>query len=695
MRLVAERVDDRGMGERSSRPVLAPIMFAIALVEVIIAITAGVASDRGWTFLLNHFVLTNALIGGSLAVAGLPIGWQRPHNPIGWLLLAGGVCYAGSAAAFSLLAWRSYAGDGRPFWRLIATWANLSWPWAIEYCVPMILLLFPTGHFLSRRWRWTVPVVALNAILFAATAVFPSDNLAADLGVRAYLVWPRVENFVWLGPVTDVLGDVVYAAAALALILRYVRGDDRIRRQMLWLLLAVGIVFVAWTVPDLLGIQTPVTLFAIALIPIAIMIAILRHQLLDIRLVVSRFALYLLLSAMVIAAYLGLITLLDRVLGRGRTAAESAIIVLALAATFNPLRVWLQGRVDRLFYGSRQDPARAVAEVGSRFGQHASGGTGLEGALSALCETLRVPAAAIRVNDTVIAKIGELSDTRPELVEGHAPTSSAHMDEPYAAPLRRGTTEIGELLINPRTGERKLSKADQRIVALLADLLAVALQATQLADELVQSRSDLINAREEERQRLRRDLHDGLGPALTGVMLKAAAARRLATAEPAKSAELLRELERNVAAAITDVRGLVDELRPPVLDGRGLVGALRDYVDSVQTPSGPRLQFTSDGVADLGQLPESVEVAAYRIATESLTNVLRHAHADSASISLWIDDNHLQMKITDDGMADAPWAPGIGLSSMRERAAALGGRMSAGPTEAGGEVRVTLPLEGS
>jgi signal transduction histidine kinase len=301
---------------------------------------------------------------------------------------------------------------------------------------------------------------------------------------------------------------------------------------------------------------------------------------------------------------------------------------------------------------------------------------GLEAALSALCESLRVPAAAIVVKGNVLAKIGDLSS------------------EPYVAPLRRGTTEIGELLINPRTGERRLPKTDQRIVALLADLLAIALQATQMADELVQSRSGLITAREEERQRLRRDLHDGLGPALTGVMLKAAAARRLATTEPAKSAELLRELERNVATAITDVRGLVDELRPPVLDGRGLVGALQDYVDSVQTPSGPRLKFTSDGVADLGQLPGSVEVAAYRIATEGLTNVLRHAHADSATIALWIDDKQLQMKITDDGIVRTPWSAGIGLSSLRERAVALGGRMSAGPTEGGGEVRVTLPLVG-
>jgi two-component system, NarL family, sensor kinase len=190
-------------------------------------------------------------------------------------------------------------------------------------------------------------------------------------------------------------------------------------------------------------------------------------------------------------------------------------------------------------------------------------------------------------------------------------------------------------------------------------------------------------------------LHDGLGPAITGVMLKAAAARRLATTTPAESAELLRELERNVAAAIADIRGLVDELRPPVLDGRGLVGALQHYVDSVQTPSGPPIQLSTDGVADLGQLPESIKVAAYRIATESLTNVLRHAHADSASIALWVDDDQLQLEITDNGKIRAPWTAGVGLSSMRQRVAALGGRISAGPSESGGEVRVSLPLVAS
>jgi two-component system, NarL family, sensor kinase len=173
--------------------------------------------------------------------------------------------------------------------------------------------------------------------------------------------------------------------------------------------------------------------------------------------------------------------------------------------------------------------------------------------------------------------------------------------------------------------------------AILTDILRI--PTTQLASELVESRADLLATREAERQRLRRDLHDGLGPAL--------------------------------------------------------VGALQEYVDSVRIFSGPRLQLRADGVADLGQLPESVEVAAYRIATESLTNVLRHAHADSASIAFWVDNNQLQIKITDNGVVREPWTAGLGMSSMRDRATALGGSIAAGPSEIGDEVRVSLPLAAS
>ena len=288
-------------------------------------------------------MVTNALIGASLAVAGWPIGWQRPRNPIGWLLLAGGICYASSAAAFALLAWGSHPGDLRPSLALVGTWANVSWPWAIAGLLPMALILFPDGHFLSRHWRWVLVPAVLGTSLFAGQALFGSDNLAADLGVRSYLIWPAFGTVVWVGVLTSVLNNIVFGAAVVSLAVRFSRGDDRTRRQLLWLLLAVGVLIIAFTVPDLVGKQTPASLFAICLVPLSITVAVLRYQLLDIRLVVSRFVLYLLLSGLVIATYLGLVALLHRFVGldavvgqRGRSMARCWSSLVSLLRSTPP-----------------------------------------------------------------------------------------------------------------------------------------------------------------------------------------------------------------------------------------------------------------------------------------------------------------------------------------------------------------------
>ena len=655
----------------SRRPLLAGLALALALAQVLISLAAGAASGRSWDFLLNHFVVTNAVIGGSLAVAGWPIAWQRPRNPIGWLLLAGGVCYSGSAAATALLAWGSQPSDDRPFWRLVGTWANIAWPWAITFFIPLTLLLFPTGRFLSLAWRWLLVPTFVGSVLFAASGLFPADNLAAEFGVRSYLMWPGFADLPGVELISGLGTNIALAGAALSLIIRFWRGNDSIRRQLLWLLLAVAIVLIGFTVPDWLGVHTVASLFAIALIPVSISIAVLRHQLLDIRLVVSRFALYLLLSGLVIGGYVGLVALLDRAAGLPDTRAGSAFVVLALAIAFNPVRVWLQRRVDRLFYGSRQDPVQMLAAVGSQLSGEANG---LQGALRTLCETLRLPSATVRVSGVVVAEVG--------------PTAVS----PYVLELRRGDDIVGLLEIGLRRGERRLGSADQRVIEPLANLLAVAVQATSLAAQLQTSRAGVLTAREEERRRLRRDLHDGLGPRLTGVILKAGAARRLRDTDPQQSSALLAELERDTATAIDDIRRLVYELRPPALDELGLVGALREYAASLShdEPGGLQLQVRAGQPVD--QLPAAIEVAAFRIATESLTNVVRHAGASHATLDIEVACGELRMRIADNGTAKDHWPVGIGLLSMRERADQLGGHFDAGPGPVGGQVAVILPL---
>jgi signal transduction histidine kinase len=213
-----------------------------------------------------------------------------------------------------------------------------------------------------------------------------------------------------------------------------------------------------------------------------------------------------------------------------------------------------------------------------------------------------------------------------------------------------------------------------------------------------------VSAREEERRRLRRDLHDGLGPTLAGQTLKVGAIRNLLARDPSAADRLLVELGAEIEAAIADIRHLVYALRPPALDELGLVAALRaeamrhDIEENYGSGPGmdreTRPRVTVEAPDPLPALPAAVEVAAYRIACEALTNAIRHSQATSCRIRLTLDDA-LHVEVADDGMGlPAERRVGVGLVSMRERAEELGGACSI-TSELGRGVRVlaTLPLE--
>ncbi|NUP63092.1 MAG: two-component sensor histidine kinase, partial [Nonomuraea sp.] len=245
----------------------------------------------------------------------------------------------------------------------------------------------------------------------------------------------------------------------------------------------------------------------------------------------------------------------------------------------------------------------------------------------------------------------------------------------------------GELIVGLRAGEHRLAPADARVLALLAVPLAAAVHATGLSVELQRSREHIVAAREEERRRLRRDLHDGLGPVLTGVVYQADAAGNLiANGSPGQAAELVARLRGQVTGAIEDIRRLVYGLRPPALDELGLVGAVRQQADHLA------LDVAVDAPEDLSRLSAAVEVAAYRIVTEALSNAVRHAGAVRADVRITLADR-LEIEVVDrggDGTGD--WRAGVGLRSMRERAAELGGTCHAGPYDGGGRVLARLPL---
>ena len=575
------------------------------LLEVIAAGVLCIVLGWSWQDALEAFVVTNSAIGLSLGSCGAVLAWHRPRNPIGWLFVAGGVAQATSALAAPLGAVLHQAAAPIAVQRLLITIFSWSWPWAIGLVLPLALLLFPDGRPVSRGWRWVVIAVIITAPLFPLEmGTFPGPT---EPGYpTGYLTIPFYDLLQPLWTATELRTTLAMFLGLTAVVVRYRRGSDVERRQLLWLVLAVLVALIV-LLPWGLVANTPVeVLFAIPLIPIAVTVAIVRVQLLDIRLVVSRLLAWLILLLAVIVAYTGLAALVARF--ATPRLAGSAMITALLVLLAAPLLPRLQRLVDGAVYGERGDPASVVSRLGE---QLASPDAGLQGVVTTVRSALRLPYLAIERDNKILASDGQ----PPERI--------------HRWPLTRGGKSEGQLTIGLRPGERELAAADRRALAMLADPVAVAVHSTVVSEELQASRERIVAAREEERRKLRRELHDGLGPTLTGIAFAADAAANTIDDDPERSQELLTTLRRDTRAALADVRRLVDNLRPPALDELGLVGALRQRADQLSwRADGASVKVRLDVPDEVPALPAAIEVATYRIATEALTNVVRHSAGD-------------------------------------------------------------------
>jgi signal transduction histidine kinase len=634
---------------RTTQRRLAIAFAAVLTLEALVAVGCAVAV--GWSFdeAVESFAVSNTVIGLSFGLCGVVIAWHRPPHPVGWLYAAGGVCMLASAAAPPLA--RLLADHGAPtaVVRLVVTAFAWSWPWHVGLVLPLSLLLLPDGRLPSPRWRPVAWAVVLTAPLFVLEIGLSPETVDGLPG--GYLTLPSYDALGPLWTASEVRWAAGMLAGVAALAVRYRRGDERLRRQLLWPVTA-ALTLVAAVLPWAFVAGTPIAvLFTIPLLPVAITVGILRYQLLDIRLVIARGVAYALLSALVLAGYALLVVVLSGV--------ASALLV-ALAAL--PLRTRLQRAVERLLYGERRDPWRIAS--------HISGG--LDDSLEAIRTGLRLPYVAVSVGGVAVAE------------SGSAPMATATVD----------LASDGQLIVGLRAGERRLAAADDRVLRLLAVPLATALRATRLSDELQASRERLVATREEERRRLRRDLHDGLGPLLTGVAMSADAAANLAERSPAAAVALLGSVRTDSRTAITEIRRIIDDLRPPALDELGLVGALEARAArTAMRADGSPVHAVVEATPDLPQLPAAIEVAAYRIATEAMTNAVRHSDATHVVVRVGCDEA-LSVEIDDDGSGSEPWIAGVGIAGMHERVAELGGRCSVGPSSRGGSVRVSLPLVG-
>lgn len=636
----------------------AAIPVAGAAVSLVAAAQEPDVREHWWWALPVLLLIVSAGVVGFLVVR------RHPGHPVGWLLLAHGV-----GVGFGL----STPPTDPDTTTELAFAQVTAGSWIFLYvCLVLIGYLFPDGRFPSGRWRaWVGFCLAGYVALFVGDA-WNAEVFRTEYGREPPLPTPPAG----LATVVDYTGFAVVIASLLGTVvccharLRRATGDERL--QLLWFtwaalsipaMLAVCALDIVLTgepgTPTVVGIAVLGTV-----VPVVIGIAMLRHRLFDIEPVLSRTLVYGALTVAVVGTYALVVTVADRLFASRAVAGLLAVGLVAVAV--QPVHGVLRRRVERWVYGDRSDPAAALRRLSDRVEETAD------------------PA---KVVNTVTESVAEALRADRAWVELDSDTASPVNDQIVRVPLTHRRKRLGVLVVDVGRG-RQLTAADRSLLADLARHAAVVVASVHLTLDLQRSRARLVTAREEERRRLRRDLHDGVGPSLAAIVLKlnAAQSRR----DAGERNRLLTEVREETRAAIAEVRRLVDDLRPPAIDEVGLVGAIRQRVASLAVPG---LAIEVAGPAVLPTLPAAVEVAAFRIATEAVTNVVRHARATRCVVRLGVN-GAFELTVTDNGRgAPDGTVPGVGWTSMTERAAELGGACTISRrTEGGTVLRAVIPL---
>jgi len=612
----------------------------------------------------GHLTLSDVWVGAPFAlfsVVGALIASRRPGNAVGWLccIVGVGLGFFELTGAYAELSFKEGAGETGPV--VAAAWlTGFGAVVGIGTGLTLLPLTFPTGRLPSRRWR-PIAWLAVGAIAAAVVgvALYPGV-MNEDVPVRNPFGLTAAEPLL---PVSILVIGCLSLSCVASLIVRYRTADETERLQIKWLLAAMLSVLLAVTIETVLGVAgirigvfgaivEVLAVAAVLSVPCAIGVAVLRHRLLDIDLIVSRGTVYLLLTVCVVAGYFGCVAVLVALSGGEHGAAASVIATGVVALVFAPLRHGIQRRVDRYVYGERGDPYAVVSRLGRRLEEADTSEPLLRGIVDTIAASLRLPYVAI-----------EDADGTPVAAHGD------HHGHIVRLPLTHGTLTVGHLAVSPRTPGEQLAAADRRLLDDVARLAALAAQSVALAEDLRASRERIVADREEELRRLRRELHDGLGPTLAGVALQLEAGRRRFGADPGVDA-MLASIRLELQSAMADVRRTAYNLRPPALDNLGLVEALRRRADHL----GAGCVASVDADEPFGELPAAVEAAAFRIASEALANCALHAAAHTCRVSIHCYDHKLELEIVDDGQGMAPGhRRGVGLIAMQERAAELGG----------------------
>ncbi len=617
------------------------------------------------------------------SVVGALVTTRCRGNRLGWLFIGMGLlAQIGSLGA----AWAVYSLETRPDLPggALGLWTNV-WIGVIALFPMYPVLLFPSGRITDRR----TGVVAGLTIL--TTAGLVSALMTGEVVPPGFPeIYERTPSpldvpltFIDAGLCVLILG-VCGILSVTLLIGRFRAARGEVRKQYTWVVVAM-VLLVATFVADFVArafdnpayfVTGPLLSLSYALIPITMGIAILRYHLWDIDVIINRALVYLALTACVVAIYIFIVGWLGTVFRSDGNLVFSLVATGVVAVLFHPLRVYIQRLVSRMLFGDRDEPYAVIARLGQRLESTLAPDAVLPTIVGTVREALKLPYAAIAVT----------GGAGPS----YAVASGEPVRDPVTLPLVYQHIPVGELMLAPRSPGEAFGMADLRLLDDLARQAGIAVHAVQLTHELQQARERLVETREEERRRLRRDLHDGLGSQLAALNLQWGALPALIDADPAAAKDEIAELRTQLRKAITSIRTLVHGLRPPAIDELGLLVALEERLRQYNTGD---LTVEFGLPAHLPELPAAVEVAVYRIVEEGLANVSNHAHARWCVVRLTIDDD-LLLEIEDNGIGiESGYQAGIGLFSMRERATELGGTFLIAPHPAGGTaIRVQLPL---
>ncbi|RNL63238.1 sensor histidine kinase [Nocardioides marmoriginsengisoli] len=652
---------------------IAVAAWAIAALAVALVVVARPSADIGfWFFAVDVMV---AIVYGTVAAVTL----SRRRHPVPWILA---VTAVGGGLASLSYGWTTLTlryPDAPFFGRLTpyvedAQLQNTAW-------VPGTLALFLVIPWLIRdrplRWEWLGPVTGTGVIAVMVYERYAKEGawdrtlfiVTVALGV---LTAAAVELRRRTGPAEErnglgwlALGTLVMALSFLPLTMP-IGYDDELQVP------TVALFGDTWNFLDVLSITPALHLAAQALFPAAILVAVLRGRMWGLDLAISRATLSALLALGLVGVYLLVSLVAQQVIpGDGFAHLVSAA---AVAVAVQPARLVAEARVNRLVYGDAvADPAHLVRRFGNQLGEAGSADELFAGLARDLGTGMRLESVTIRPIGARAVPWGE-------------PTSA-----PTVVPLLHRGEEVGTVEVTLPAGE-SLGPRGEQMIAEFGAVAATALAVLHQARQVDEARARLTRVRLEERRVIRREIHDGLGPSLAGLRLGLQGARNLLGRDDEAAGKILQQLQGELDQRVQDVRSLSHSLLPPVLDELGLGPALAELAARHRDTG---LDVTSTATGIPAGLDPGLAATAYAIATEALSNAGRHSGATRCRLDAAVREDALVVEIADDGSGIGPDAvPGVGSSSMRERAEELGGILEVLDNQPSGtRVRAVLPLE--